>query len=183
MNKKEKGFTLIEIAIVIVIIGLLAGGVLKGLEILEDSRTQKAIEQMRSLQSAWFGYISRYQQIPGNDSQAQEFFGTDATNGDGDGTLSETEQPLVWQHLHLAGIIQGSGNNATSTPWGNAFSFSYDSTAKQHLLCIANLLGSRAIIIDRRVDDGTANTGTLFGSGQTEANYDAETTYTFCSKL
>ena len=182
---QQQAFTLIEIAIVIIIIGLLTGGVLKGLDLLEDARLQKTSDQIRSLQSAWFNYINRYRQIPGDDSQATVFLSADATNGDGGGTLSDTEKPNVWQHLHLAGIVQGSGTNAATTPWGNSYEFSYDSEKKQHLLCIEELSGSRAALLDLKKDDGVANSGSFFDLDMSDSvdRYNAANTYSFCVKL
>lgn len=183
-NRFCQGFTLIEIAIVVVIIGLLAGGVLKGLEILEDTRIQKTSEQIRSLQSAWFGYINRYQQIPGDDNQAQTFLGNNATNGNGDGILSSTaEQSNAWQHLHLSGILQGHGTHPTTTPWGNPFDFSYNRSTKEHLLCIKNLSKQRSAILDKKIDDGVANAGAFFGLSASGTNYNTNDATPFCTRL
>lgn len=68
--KKQKGFTLIEIAIVLVIIGLLVGGVLQGQELIENSRVKQAVKDMNGTAAAIFTYQDRYGRLPGDDGNA-----------------------------------------------------------------------------------------------------------------
>jgi len=57
--KKQHGFTLIEIAIVLVIIGLLLGGVLKGQELITSARVRNIISQQDGVKAAFFGFVQR----------------------------------------------------------------------------------------------------------------------------
>jgi prepilin-type N-terminal cleavage/methylation domain-containing protein len=68
--KKQKGFTLIEIAIVLVIIGLLVGGVLQGQELIENSRVKQVVKDMNGTAAAIFTYQDRYGRLPGDDGNA-----------------------------------------------------------------------------------------------------------------
>ena len=70
MGKRESGFTLIEIAIVLVIIGLLLGGVLKGQELITGARVRSFIQQQDGVKAAYFGFLDRYRALPGDYSQA-----------------------------------------------------------------------------------------------------------------
>ena len=70
VGSKQRGFTLIEIAIVLVIIGLLVGGVLQGQELINNSRVKQAVKDMNGTAAAVFAYQDRYGRIPGDDGPA-----------------------------------------------------------------------------------------------------------------
>ena len=59
-RKAQSGFTLVEIAIVLVIIGLLLGGVLKGQELIENGRVKNAANDMNGIVAAYNSYLDRY---------------------------------------------------------------------------------------------------------------------------
>ena len=65
MNK-QRGFTLVEIAIVLVIIGLLLGGILKGQELINSARVRNLADTTTGIQAAYYGFIDRYRRIPGD---------------------------------------------------------------------------------------------------------------------
>ena len=67
---KQSGFTLVEIAIVLVIIGLLLAGVLKGQELIENSKIKSIVNDMKAVQAAYNGYLDRYKAIPGDETLA-----------------------------------------------------------------------------------------------------------------
>ena len=69
-NTKQGGFTLVEIAIVLVIIGLLLGGILKGQELINNAKVRSVADRQNSLKAAWFGFIDRYNFIPGDSKRA-----------------------------------------------------------------------------------------------------------------
>ncbi len=66
MGTHSKGFTLIEIAIVLVLIGLLLGGVLKGQELITSARVRNLISQQDGIKAAFFGFQDRYRALPGD---------------------------------------------------------------------------------------------------------------------
>src|SRR5437868_1353513 len=115
MKNREQGFTLIEIAIVLVIIGLLLGGVLKGQELITSARVRNLISMQDGIKAAYFGFLDRYRALPGDYAQATTNItgvstssgcGPTATvgNGNGDGqiapvTASPAENVLAWEHL------------------------------------------------------------------------------------
>src|SRR5210317_1726517 len=92
MNK-QKGFTLVEIAIVLVIVGLLIGGVLKGQEMITNAKLKRVESDNAGIAAAMFSYQDRYLQLPGDDNAAGGRFsvytGVAAANvtGDGSGTI------------------------------------------------------------------------------------------------
>ena len=69
-NTKQGGFTLVEIAIVLVIIGLLLGGILKGQELINNAKVRSVADRQNSLKAAWFGFVDRYNFIPGDSKRA-----------------------------------------------------------------------------------------------------------------
>ncbi len=70
MKRNQTGFTLVEIAIVLVIIGLLLGGILKGQEMITQAKIKNAITDFSGISAAYFGYQDRYRATPGDDPQA-----------------------------------------------------------------------------------------------------------------
>lgn len=132
--KNQKGFTLVEMAIVLVIIGLLLGGVLKGQELIESSRIKNAANDINGVIAAYNGYVDRFRAVPGDDINATSARGDAWTsaaapttsNGQlpSDDPFTGTGETLqFWVHLRAAGFIAGNPKDATigSLP-KNAFS-------------------------------------------------------------
>jgi len=88
MNNKQSGFTLIEIAIVLVIIGLLLGGVLKGQELITQAKIRNVANDLNGMSAAVYGYQDRYKKFPGDDNDAATRWTNPATvSGDGNGAV------------------------------------------------------------------------------------------------
>ncbi len=120
MRKQQAGFTLIEIAIVLVIIGLLLGGVLKGQELITSARVRNLISQQDGIKAAYFGFLDRFRGLPGDYNQAVANITGVGTacgtggNGNGNGQIAigtnaaTAESVMFWDHLSKAGFINGS---------------------------------------------------------------------------
>src|SRR3989475_4913439 len=94
MTKRQQGFTLVEIAIVLVIIGLLLGGILKGQEMITQAKIKNVIADFSGVSAAYHGYQDRYRAIPGDDPNADTRWAS-MTNpapvkGDGNGIVAGT---------------------------------------------------------------------------------------------
>lgn len=188
MIKNEEGFTLVELAIVLVIIGLLLGGILKGQELIKNAKIKKIYSAQREIVAALYTYNDRYSKNPGDDNKAKARW-SGATNGNGDGkinvfstacaTNATDESCQAWQHMRLAGILSG-GSNVALNP-DNAFGgkIALGQLKVQGLdelwVGMTNIPFDIAQILDDKYDDGNFKTGPIRGSG----DYTAAKTGTF----
>ncbi|TAK91497.1 MAG: prepilin-type N-terminal cleavage/methylation domain-containing protein [Burkholderiaceae bacterium] len=188
-NKRQTGFTLVEIAIVLVIIGLLLGGVLKGQELIFNSRLKATFNISRELSAAVNGYQDRYRILPGDDDAANSRgIGTpgNATGaGPANGVIGNsddaipcvanatTESCLVFSQLRAAGFITGTGTEAPRHAFGGPVGLGridlYLGTAIWNTqntgVCWQNLTNKIAVAIDLAFDDGKSGTGSIRGTG------------------
>lgn len=108
----KRGFTLIELAVVIVIIGILVGVVLKGVTMIENARIKAVVGQANDLATAVYSYQDKYGKLPGDDNLATNRWAT-TTNGNNNGRIDAAEPFLANQHLALAGFIAGTYNGTS----------------------------------------------------------------------
>lgn len=189
--RKAQGFTLVEIAIVLVIIGLLLGGILKGQEMITQAKIKNVVADFSGISAAYYGYQDRYRAIPGDDPNAggaSGRWGASTTAGNGNGTVTGTyndsdathETRLWWEHLRLAGFVSGSGTqqpfNAVTGMIGVQTGSNGGTPATALggfaglIMCSANLPDKIAIATDTQMDDGKIATGTVRGQAQSSPN-------------
>ena len=184
--RKQTGFTLIEISIVLVIIGLLLGGVLKGQELITSARVRNLISQQDGIKAAYFGFLDRFRALPGDYSLASTNIANVAAgaNGNGNGQIRSVvggdtidEHIAVWDHLSKAGFINGSYTyaavpetpaSAPTNPYVRYIQVIYDNAygtaagAIRHNIKTGNQIPSDMMAeIDRKVDDGNPVGGTF----------------------
>lgn len=183
-GKTQGGFTLIEIAIVLVIIGLLLGGVLQGQQLIENSRIRNATNSLNGLAAGAFSYQDRYGRLPGDDPAALTARGASwsraATAGNGNGVVASSganifnpaatdEVSYFFMDLRSAGFIAGDATLSGATalpanPFGGLISVESApvlSGLNGMKICLGNVSGTSAIALDTQLDDGVANTGRL----------------------
>lgn len=184
--KQQKGFTLVEMAIVLVIIGLLLGGVLKGQELIESSRIKNAANDINGVIAAYNGYVDRFRAVPGDDAGALPARGASwasAVAGDASGviegadpfvtteTAGTAENGSVWRHLRAAGFISGNPLETVVTLPTNAFSgqigvlsaAAFTIPAGAPKVCMNRIPGKAARALDVAMDDGNPTTGIMKG--------------------
>lgn len=114
--KRQQGFTLVEIAIVLMIIGLLIGGMLRGQELITSARVRNIIDQKSAIQTAQIGFMDRYRMMPGDLTAAQAaIVGNGAAGGvwGGNSTFLITDSSaLYFQNLVAAGFLSCAACNA-----------------------------------------------------------------------
>lgn len=180
MKNQQSGFTLVEIAIVLVIIGLLLGGVLKGQELIAQAKIKNVANDLNGLSAAIYGYQDRYKRYPGDDDQAAaRWKSPQAVAGDGNGQVGGTEKGIIdcsasavencqfWQHLRLAGFIGGDASTKLSPQNAVGGVLQVQSGALGFsglVMCSSNLPGKIANAIDSQFDDGKPGTGQVRGT-------------------
>ncbi|MDJ0778502.1 MAG: type II secretion system protein [Rhodobacter sp.] len=196
---KQKGFTLVEIAIVLVIVGLLIGGVLKGQEMITNAKLKRVESDNAGIAAAMFSYQDRYLQLPGDDDSASTRFTIFAgppvvagIDGDSDGSIAggwigdsaaaapDQETGNFWRHLRAAGLIPGGGlddTQPTNAYGGNIGLRDGSMDLAGHVTVFGSIEGPIAKIIEARLDDGDPTTGRV-QSTSTVAEIDAFATST-----
>lgn len=99
-----RAFSLIEMSIVLVIIGIITGAIFKGQELLDSAKVRSVAQDFQQYSLAVSSYQEIYHALPGDDSKASTHFSGTAS-GDGNGQITGSEVDLFWQHLHKASIV------------------------------------------------------------------------------
>jgi len=187
MKSQQSGFTLVEIAIVLVIIGLLLGGILKGQELINSAKVKNLANDFRVIPTYVYAYQDKFKALPGDDVAAASHVtgATNATtpagvqgngviNGNWNSSTNTDETRLFWQHVRLANLAAGPTDvtDPTFAPKnavGGALGISGASTALLQVagmtgtyqVCSAGILGKFAKQLDVQMDDGNTATGSL----------------------
>lgn len=146
--QSRHGFTLIELSIVLVIIGLIVAGVLVGRDLIAASQQRKFIAEWEKIDTSVQTFRTKYNALPGDFNNAEYFWGTasggcydgsrtstQTCNGNDDGHIGASaadpsETFNFWQHLANAGLIDGTFTGRTSSPnLADAGSNAYESKA------------------------------------------------------
>jgi prepilin-type N-terminal cleavage/methylation domain-containing protein len=171
-RSEQSGFTLVEIAIVMVIIGLLVGGVLKGQAMIENAKVKRIAKQGDELRAAVMTFYDKYGQYPGDENLAAVPPGGGDSDGNGNGQITGTEAYEVFRDLALTGLISGSYNGTSTLPQ-HAFGGNVDliwvdppgaTTPAAHYFRFINLPANIAAELDLKMDDGVYDTGSIVGS-------------------
>jgi len=198
--RPQHGFTLVEIAIVLVIVGLLLGGVLRGQEMVTQARIRDLINDMNGVSAAYAFYYDRYKALPGDDpNAAARWAAFGAKSGGGDGVVSgkymdpappdptaggftvdnaQNESLAFWWHLRMAGFIFGPGTGpGAATQPGNAVGgiVGVQTTGlnlTSLIVCESNVPDKMAGAVDTQMDDQRPHTGLVRAYQQSVSNED-----------
>jgi prepilin-type N-terminal cleavage/methylation domain-containing protein len=190
MKSQQSGFTLVEIAIVLVIIGLLLGGILKGQELINSAKVKNLANDFRVIPTYIYAYQDKFKALPGDDAQVTNHLGSTATlattggtvgNGVIDGSPMSTTQTdesyLFWQHVRLANLVAGpttvgAGYLPTNAVGGNIGVASLTTTnavitaptpamTGTYQVCSDGILGRFVKQLDIQMDDGDTQKGSM----------------------
>lgn len=181
------GFTLVELAVVLLVIGGVVVAVLKANELVLNARVRKAITVHHGYHAAIASFFDRYRYLPGDHPAATVEIPRVQFNGNGDGrveraaaaagpTGTSQEDLLAWEHLSRAGMIDGSYALTPASPeltfprnpWGGYLDFAFDNDygppgstpSPRHTLKTGNQIPVEVVSeMDYKMDDGNAIAG------------------------
>lgn len=170
-HRRQQGFTLVEIAIVLVIIGLILGGILNAQSVIRNAQTKDSIKALSDMAAAARQFNDRYGMWPGDYSNATGS-GLVCANGDGSGQVNNVaETNCATEHLIRAGMLKGTAGSPIKVR-GSTFSVT-GATAPLNggaaaptmpanwvnVVRVQNIDCDIAVQMDRALDDGNTNTG------------------------
>ena len=183
--RQQSGFTLVEIAIVLVIIGLLLGGVLKGQELVNSAKVKNHVSDLKAVPLFVYGYQDKYKALPGDDRNAASHLPsgasllnpTAATLGNGRiegkyNSVTVTDESVAfWQQVRLANLAAGPtdfsdpGKDLPTNADGGRIGIQSDAPIKDmtgsYFVCSEAILGKFAKQIDITMDDGKTDAGAV----------------------
>ena len=198
---RRAGFTIVELTIVLVVIGLLLSGILKGQELINGAKIRAIAGRQSSLNMAWDQFVDRFGAKPGDYALASVRIpnATNPTTKPGNGVVERGESVLAMEHLALARMIKNcqqcigdppgeplrsdtsspTANNSLTNQYGGVISIWHDdndsdSDDMNYEIRGGNMGVSRLQIhtgpripsnilaeVDRKIDDGLANSGRM----------------------
>ena len=190
MKRQQSGFTLVEIAIVLVIIGLLLGGILKGQELINSAKVKNIANDFRVIPTYIYAYQDKFRALPGDDAGAVAHLGVTVppvTPGNGNGVIdgavfagvapniAPTGEALeFWQQVRVANLAAGPTDKADpayvpTNAVGGKISISSMSSGQPWItgmtgtyqICSKGILGKFAKQLDIQMDDGNTAAGSM----------------------
>jgi prepilin-type N-terminal cleavage/methylation domain-containing protein len=178
---KARGFSLVELSIVILIISFIMAAIAVGSNITDNAKSRQAIKALTDYRAAFIQFREQFNALPGDFNNAATIWGN-TTSGNGDGiitcTVNGDECWTAFQHLSLAGYVAGNynGNNqgpiliTNGTPMViQTYNTSLYNYAKVHVIGNwGNSYTVNSTQIDTKMDDGTPTFGDIASTSATK---------------
>jgi prepilin-type N-terminal cleavage/methylation domain-containing protein len=116
-NKSSGGFTLVELATVLVIVSLILAGVATGSNLIKQSELRSVISDFQKFKTAYLSFKKRHHKVPGDMDNAYAIWGAACggsaavCDGNSNGTVTGVyfsntdETAAAWKHMQLDGLI------------------------------------------------------------------------------
>ncbi|MBN2468961.1 MAG: prepilin-type N-terminal cleavage/methylation domain-containing protein [Deltaproteobacteria bacterium] len=157
--RKNRAFTLVEMAIVLVVIGFLMGAVIQGQKMFYNARMQRIVSDLQDFAKVFLIYYEQQGMYPGDENDTA-FPPGDTANGDHDGLVDPGEADNVWQDLsHAMGVVRKA-----SPVRGGVYEFGnqvFYGASSQNYVRVTNIPNRMAQSIDAKHDDGTYDAGNI----------------------
>ncbi len=177
---RRHGFTLVELALVLVIVGLLITGVLKGEALIQNAKVKKLVNQKESITAAFYTFYDRYGTYPGDENLSGNPT-SDAHEGNGNGQITGNERWYLFEDLVLAGIINGSYEGGTNDVPNNAFGgylrVEYRALQQGNCVFFGTIPDEVSQMVDTKYDDGIIDSGSIQASNPPYGNGTAKVVY------
>lgn len=172
----RRGFTLVELSIVLVIIGLLIGGVIKGKSMIDNAKQKRVKGDVDGIVAATYNYQDKYGFLPGDDPtniSNAPLSVSGCRGGNGDGLINTAaEYTCAWRAIIAAGFVSGDKTKTTEaqvakrSPYGGRYLFRSGNNINGsgnsgNYIYVENVPLDVIADIDRKYDDGVYNTGEL----------------------
>ncbi|HXZ49139.1 MAG TPA: prepilin-type N-terminal cleavage/methylation domain-containing protein [Usitatibacter sp.] len=185
MRSQQSGFTLVEIAIVLVIIGLLLGGILKGQELINSAKVKNLANDFRVIPTYIYAYQDKFKALPGDDAAVTTHVtgatlattpgtvGNGVIEGNWNSSTQTDESYLFWQHVRLSNLAAGptvvtDPTYAPTNAVGGRLGITSATTGQTvggitgtYIVCSGGILGKFAKQLDIQMDDGNTATGSM----------------------
>jgi prepilin-type N-terminal cleavage/methylation domain-containing protein len=156
--RSQAGFTLVEIAIALIIIGLLVGGILKGQGLVQQAKVRKLETQAEEIRAAVSAYYRSVGKLPGDTNNDSRISGA-------------AEIDKVFPDLVDLNLITGSGTTRKHPFSGDdpaaTVTIEYYDATNTNCIVIKKLPGDILLMLDTKYDDGVAGTGAVRSVGTT----------------
>lgn len=197
------GATLIELAVIMMIVGVLMQGVLAGQKLIHTARVHDLIAQQDAAEGAVLAFQDRFRMLPGDYAEASTAIACDGTpclDGNGNGRIEPGtggalhEEILAWEHLSAAGFLRGEfrmldssvaapeQDNTPTNVFGGFLQLVYDkrwghsgNAIERHNIKTGNYVPAAIVAeVDRKIDDGMPGTGRFLFSDYAGAGFAPE---------
>lgn len=197
--RSQRGFSLFEMALVLILFSLMLSGSLRGAELVGSAHVKGLAKDFQNVQILLNAYHDKFRSQSGDDLNAKEHLGVNAHPGNGNGVIEgnwydsgdTSEASRTWQHFRLAGLM-GGATEFTATDYTALNDLGYPiglqggtsdparspirnaqgaALSGTYVMCSRGIQGKLALALDTRLDDGNPAMGSMLTTLDTGGAY------------